>query len=117
MSNTTHLHIFYEGDRGMILAVVVSINGVPVRLTDERWDHILDGHPELSPGDMDLVLDAVEDPEYILPGYGGTLVAVLVLGKSSYLHVVYKEVTKDDGFIVTAGIRPRMNKKKVLWRR
>ena len=66
---------------------------------------------------MDLVLDAVEDPEYILPGYGGTLVAVVVLGKAGYLHVVYREVRKEDGFIVTAGIRPKMNKKNIIWRR
>lgn len=39
-----------------------------------------------------MILDAVEDPEYILPGYSGTLVAVAVLGRLSYLHVVYKEV-------------------------
>jgi hypothetical protein len=29
----------------MILAK--SKNGVPIRLTDERWAHILIGHPEL----------------------------------------------------------------------
>ena len=101
----------------MILETVYSINGVPIRLTDERWEHILESHPELSYSDMDTVLDAVKDPEYILPGYGGTLVAVVVLGKASFLHAVYKEVHKDDGFIVTAGIRPRMNKKKILWQR
>lgn len=101
----------------MILATVYSINGVPIRLTEERWEHILDGHAEFSYNDTDTILDAVENPEYILPGYGGTLVAVLVLGKGSYLHVIYKEVSASDGFIVTAGIRPSMNKKKILWRR
>lgn len=101
----------------MLLATLYSINGVPIRLTDERWEHILDSHPELSPSDLDNLLDTVEYPEYILPGYGGTLVAVVVLGKSSYLQVVYREVSKDDGLIITAGIRPTMSKKKFLWRR
>ena len=101
----------------MILDISYSVNNVPIRLTDERWEHILDSHPEISHGDLDTILDAIENPEYILPGYGGTLVAVVVLGKSSYLHVVYKEVSKDDGFIITAGIRPKLNKKKILWRR
>jgi hypothetical protein len=101
----------------MILATVHSINDVPIRLTEERWEHILDGHDEFSYSDMETILDAVEDPEYILPGYKGTLVAVVVLGEGSYLHVVYKEVSASDGFIITAGIRPSMNKKRILWRR
>jgi len=31
----------------MILGIADSVNGVPIRLTDERWEHILDSHPEL----------------------------------------------------------------------
>lgn len=53
----------------MILAIVTSINGASVRLTEERWEHILTNHLELSDSDMDLILDAVRDPEYILSGY------------------------------------------------
>ena len=52
----------------MILATVDSINGVSIRLTEERWEHILDNHLELSDSDIDLILDAVRDPEYILSG-------------------------------------------------
>ena len=64
-----------------------------------------------------MILDAVRYPEYILAGFGGSLIAVVVLGKSRYLHVIYQEVSKRDGFIITAGIRPRMNKKTIIWRR
>jgi hypothetical protein len=101
----------------MILAIVDSINGVSVRLTEERWEHILTNHLELSDSDLDLILDAVKDPEYILSGYRGSLIAIVVLGRSRYLHVVYKEVNRDDGFIITAGIRPKMRKRNILWRR
>ena len=101
----------------MILASVDSINGVSVRLTEERWEHILTNHLELSDSDMDLILDAVEDPEYILSGYRGSLIAIVGLGRSRYLHVVYREVNRDDGFIITAGIRPKMRKRNILWRR
>jgi len=100
----------------MILGTANSINGVPIRLTEERWMHIVEGHEEFSYNEMETILDAVENPEYILRGYQGTLVAVVVLGKSGYLHVVYKEVNASDGFIITAGIRPSMNKKQILWR-
>ena len=72
---------------------------------------------ELSDSDMDLILDAVEHPEYILSGYKGSLIAIIVLGRSRYLNVVYREVNRDDGFIITAGIRPKMRKQNILWRR
>ncbi len=101
----------------MILDTAVSINGVTIRLTEERWEHILDRHEEFAYSDLNTILDAVEDPEYILQGYKGTLVAVVVLGRSGYLHVVYKEVNAGDGFVVTAGIRPSMDKKRILWRK
>jgi hypothetical protein len=101
----------------MILAIVDSINGVPIRLTEARWEHILTNHLELSDSDMDLILDAVQHPEYILSGYRGSMIAVAILGRSRYLHVVYREVNRDDGFIITAGIRPKMRKENILWRR
>jgi hypothetical protein len=43
-------------------------------------------------------LDAIEDPEYILRGYKGTLIAVMHLGEHSYLNVVYRELSQTDGF-------------------
>ena len=101
----------------MILATVFSINNVPIRLTEERFEHILKSHAELSYSDLDMILEAVENPEYILTGYGRTLVAVALLGKANYLHVVYKELSREDGFIITAGIRPAMSKKRIIWRR
>ena len=101
----------------MTLGETESVNGVPIRLTDERWTHILDDHQEFSASDMELLLDAVEWPNYILRGRAGSFIAVLILGKASYLHVVYKELSEKDGFIITAGIRPIVNKKSILWRR
>jgi hypothetical protein len=101
----------------LILGTAYSINGVPVRLTDERWEHILDGHAEFSYNGVGMILEAVENPEYILRGRAGSLVAVVVLGRGSYLHVVYKEVTAHDGFAITAVVLPSMNRKKIIWRR
>ena len=101
----------------MVLGIAYSINGVPVRLTEERWEHTLDRHAEFSYNDFDMVLEAVEEPEYILRGYGGTKLAVVVLGRGGYLHVVYRELNVNDGFIITAGIRASMDRKKIIWRR
>lgn len=79
----------------MILDTVYSINHVPIRLTDERWDHIVDRRPDMT-AYYDKVLDAVEQPTYILLGHRGSLIAVLSLGRSKYLHVVYREISQGD---------------------
>jgi hypothetical protein len=101
----------------LILGTAYSISGVPVRLTEERWEHTLDRHAEFSYNDFGMVLEAVGDPEYILRGHGGAKLAVVVLGRGSYLHVAYRELNASDGFIITAGIRPSMDRKKIVWRR
>ena len=100
----------------MILGTVDSVNGVPIRLTDERWEHILYRRPEMA-SFIETVLDAVRDPEYILRGYKGTLIAIVHLGERSYLNVIYRELSQTDGFIVTARIERRLDKSKIIWRR
>src|SRR5713226_2992460 len=89
----------------MILGIAVSVNGVPIRLTDERWEHILDSHPELA-SYRETVLDAVENPDYILASRRGALAAVIVLGRKAFLHVFYVEKSRRDGFIISARIEP-----------
>ena len=63
------------------------------------------------------VLDAVERPTWILQGYAGALVAVLSLARQEYLHVVYREVSRTDGFIITAFIARKVNKRAIIWPR
>ena len=84
----------------MDVSVTTSKNGVSIRLTEERWEHIVLMHPNLA-DKKTLVLKIVKNPDYILRGKGGELLAVLRLSMRYYLVVVYKEV-EDDGFIITA---------------
>ena len=100
----------------MILGIAHSVNGVPIRLTDERWGHILDSHPELA-SYRETLLDGVEDPEYILRGNRGTLIAIVHLGERSYLNVVYRELSQADGLIITARFERQLDKSKIIWRR
>jgi hypothetical protein len=100
----------------MIVGIADSVNGVPIRLTDERWEHILYSHPEMA-SYRETLLDGVEDPEYILRGNKGTLIAIVHLGERSYLNVVYRELSQADGFIVTARIERKLDKSKIIWRR
>jgi hypothetical protein len=83
--------------------IAYSVNGVPIRLTEERWQHIVSNKPYME-AYYENVLDAIERPTRILRGYTGALVAVLTLGKQQYLHVVYRELGRKDGFIITAFI-------------
>jgi len=85
-------------------------------MTDERWEHILDSHPEMA-SFRETVLDAVRHAEYILRGSKGTLIAVVHLGERSYLNVVYRELSRTDGFIVTARIERQLSRPKIIWRR
>lgn len=100
----------------MILDTVESIDGVPIRLTDERWEHILGEHPYMS-GYYEAVLDAVENPEFVLRGHKKAKVAVINLGRRKWLLVSYREISKSDGFIVTAFIDDEFNKNLIIWKR
>jgi len=94
--------------------VTLSKNGVPIRLTSERWLHIVENHDDLA-GYYEEVLGAIEDPEWVLRGYGGTFIAVKGLGRRRYLAVVYRELDPDDGFVITAYFTSRINRRLVLW--
>ena len=94
----------------------MSKNGVPIRRTDERWFHIVENHDDLA-GHSDLVLQTVEDPDLILRGHGGALIATRVLGRRKYLGVIYKEVTRKYGFVITAYFTSEISRRLIKWRK
>jgi len=100
----------------VIIGISHSINGVPIRLTEERWEHILYSHPELA-SFRDTLLDAVENPDYILASRRGALAAVVVLGQKAFLHVFFVEKSRHDGFILSARVQEKMDKAKIIWRK
>jgi hypothetical protein len=67
------------------------------------------------PAHHEKVLVAIENPTWILKGYAGALVAVLPLGKRRFLNVVYREISRNDGFIITAFVSPKINKENRIW--
>jgi glyoxylase-like metal-dependent hydrolase (beta-lactamase superfamily II) len=99
----------------MVLDTAYSVNDVPIHLTEERWDHITDRRPYMT-SYYDETLDAVERPTWVLPGHRGGLIAVRNIGRFKYLHVVYREVSLEDGFIVTAYVARKVNKRRAIWR-
>ncbi len=95
--------------------VAQSIKGVPIRLSYERWYHIVENHDELA-SYFNEVLEAIEKPDSILRGSHGALKAVRNMGKKNWLVVIYREVSKHDGFVVTAYFLSRKPKGEIVWR-
>ena len=93
-----------------------SRRGVPIRLTGERWLHIVENHDDLA-GHYDDVLHAVENPDLILQGDEGALVAARMVAPRRHLAVVYRELTREDGFVVTAYFTRRLSRRTVVWRK
>jgi hypothetical protein len=100
----------------MIPDVAESVNGVPIRLTEERWQHIVEGHLDLD-GYHQEVLRVVEDPEAVYQGRRGSLIAVRSYGRRGKLAVFYRELSSEDGFIITARFLGALPRTKKVWPR
>jgi hypothetical protein len=99
-----------------VTATITSKNGIPIRLTDERWAHIAEEHGELA-GRRTEVLTAVSQPVRVLAGRAGELLALRESEAGKWLVVVYRE-ERADGFVITAFLTRRiasLNRRKQLW--
>ena len=94
--------------------VAHSLNGVRVRLTEERWRHIRDRHPEID--DHGQVLDTIRSPDIVQAGDFGAHLAIRKLDRN-YLIVVYRELSATDGFVITAYMAERLRERATLWTR
>ncbi|MCD6248847.1 MAG: hypothetical protein J7J98_00775 [candidate division Zixibacteria bacterium] len=81
--------------------VTISKNGVPTRLTEERWLHIVENHDDVA-GYYDEVLNTIEEPDYVIKGYRGAFIALRKVTERKFLAVVYRETSEEDAFIITA---------------
>ncbi len=103
--------------------IVKSKNGIPLRLTVERWNHIITSHLDMV-GDEEELLKAVEDPDMILKGVSDEKRAVKFFEEThlgaKYVIVAYKELSSSDGFIITAYKTPKIDKimkRGVIWKK
>jgi hypothetical protein len=94
--------------------IAFSINQVPIRLTEERWNHIVNSHDDMA-AYYDDCLQVIEEPDLVLAGFGGSLKAVKGFGRNRYLVVLYKELTPRDGFIITAYFVRKLNRRNIHW--
>ncbi len=94
--------------------IAYSKNGVPIRITDERWLHVVENHDELA-GYHDDVLAVIENPEWLTRGRRGSLIAWRSHGRLGFLCVHYPEASDDDGCVITAYRVRRAKKEPRVW--
>lgn len=103
------------------MIIVHSKNNIPVRLTEERWNHIIRRHPEIE-NMREQFLETIVSPEIVLEGDYGELLAVKRFRKTplteKYLVVAYKEISTEDGFVLTGYLTNKPSeRRKVIWKR
>lgn len=103
----------------MILGTARSKNGIPIRLTDERWLHITSSHKEINTTDFLSILAIIKQPDVIFQGDTRELLAVRKRSrKKDWIVVVYKETDATDGFVLTTYVTTDFRwllKRKILW--
>lgn len=99
------------------MSIAKSVNGVTIRLSAERWVHITEEHAELAGYYYD-VLETIQQPLAVFEGNSGEFLAAREIEAGKYLIVVYREIGKEDGFIITAFQTKRwkkINRRKRIW--
>ncbi len=102
------------------MIIIKSKAGVPVRLTQERWEHIIERHPEME-NQKEKVLETLDSPDAVYQGDLGTMMAQKFYPVTpltmKYLTVIYKEISEADGFVLTAYFaRQASERRKVIWK-
>ncbi|MCD6169866.1 MAG: hypothetical protein J7J76_04875 [Candidatus Latescibacteria bacterium] len=103
------------------MLIVHSRNGVPIRLTEESWQHIVCRHPEMD-NQREQILETLAEPDIIQQGDFGELLAIRFYPETpltrKFLVVAYREVSPEDGFILTAYLTSRPSSRRVtIWKR
>jgi hypothetical protein len=102
------------------MIIVKLKNNIQIRLTTERWEHIIKRHPEME-NQKDHVLETITNPDFIQKGDFSVLIAVKFYEKSpltsKYLVTMYKEALKSDGFVITAYyVTKPSERRQKLWK-
>lgn|GEM_PF-285528 len=105
-----------------LIEVVISRNGLPIRLTYKQWSHITENHDYMA-GCIDMVLETIAEPDLIVKGWTDELIALKHYPKTVISRkdavVIYKEL-KNDGFVITAFLTSSCEeiiKRGILWQK
>src|ERR1041384_1749018 len=104
------------------MEVAVSKNGIPIRITDERWTHVVESHDYMA-GNRDLIIETIEEPDSIVTGRKGECIALRHYQATSisekHVIVVYRGI-ENDGFLITAFMTSTPEtilRKGIIWQR
>ena len=103
------------------MRIVHSHNGIPIRLTEERWQYVMHRHPDMET-QRERVVETLAEPDIIQEGDFGTLLAARLYPETpltrKYLVVVYRETSSEDGFVLTAYLASQLSARRdTLWKR
>ena len=105
-----------------VIQTIVSKSGANIRPTYKQWGHIVESHDYMA-GNLDLILETIEDPDYIVHGWTDELIALKLSGKiaiaKQHVIVVYKE-SGNEGFVITAFMTSKpdsLMKRGIVWQR
>lgn len=110
-----------------IIAIVKSKSGAQIKLTEKQWKHIIAARPQLEDFQQEI-LKAIEHPDEVYappPRVKPQLHAIKKfkrladIGLSDNIVVVYRELTPEEGFIITAFPISDRRKRRMhrLWQR
>ena len=91
-----------------------------MRITQERWGHITRRHPEMQ-NQKEKVIETISVPDFIQAGDFGELLAVRFFPTTpltqKYLIVAYREISSQDGFILTSYFtKAPLKSRRVIWK-
>lgn len=92
-----------------------------IRLSDERWMHINDRHPETRDQE-EAIKETLLSPDFIQEGRKGETLAIKKFKKTpisdnKFCTVVYKH-SGEEGFMITAYFTRRPSfRRKLIWKR
>ncbi len=103
-------------------AIARAVSGNNIRLTERQWTHIVEAHDYMA-GNMDKVLETLEEPDSVIEGDAGESLALRLYLETNItrkaLVVAFRNVA--DGFVITAFMTSRPDKvmrgRRKLWQR
>ena len=102
------------------MLIILSKNNIPIRITEERWNHITSRHPEMCE-QKEKVLETIKEPDLIQKGDFKELLAIRFYKRTpltqKFLVVAYREVSNEDGFVITTYFTRRVSERReTLWK-
>lgn len=94
-----------------LLYTATSVFGHTIRITARQWAHVTEAHDYMS-GNMDKVLETITQPQRVIAGERGELLALRDYASTNITRktavIVYRD--EPDGFLITAFFTSKPNK-------